>query len=446
MALLDLMGLGADKQAVILDVGTIFTKVGLAGEQSPRHVIRTELNRIEERKLVCTPILRNNSIDDCELRVLFKEFFHEIYFKYLLVNPKERRVVVCDAMLKPIRIRDAMAKVLFEYFEVVSIVFVPSHLLALFACGLHTGLVIDAGFSETTVVPVYEHNPILNGLDYIDLAAQVVHDEIRERIKTNGKMKVKNEEKLASGYLDDVTMRVLEDIKIRCCFIGRRNCELNAVPVEYPLGGDKILTVSGEIRAHAMDILFSGDEEGKSIATLILDSILKTPVDCRKPLAENIILAGGSVMAPGFESRLMAELKFLLTTEQYKQKLFIKKIAFRKPPVPANYCAWQGAALLGALEILPELSVSRERYHAEPNIPDWSSILSMEKEDVSKSLLDDKYKWKRLRKSLPMSTPSSSTSLASSTSSTTTTTPVSSVSQSATNVSERIRQQLGLTK
>ncbi len=45
--------------------------------------------------------------------------------------------------------------------------------------------------------------------------------------------------------------------------------------VEYPIDGGRILCISGKIRETACEALFEQDNEEKSIATLILDSILK---------------------------------------------------------------------------------------------------------------------------------------------------------------------------
>jgi actin-related protein 10 len=47
-----------------------------------------------------------------------------------------------------------IAKLLFDYFQVPSISFVPTHLMALLTTGLTTGLVIDVGNLETSVLPV----------------------------------------------------------------------------------------------------------------------------------------------------------------------------------------------------------------------------------------------------------------------------------------------------
>jgi actin-related protein 10 len=54
-----------------------------------------------------------------------------------------------------------MAKVLFCHYEVLSILLAPSHLMPLYGLGVKDGLVLDVGYSEATLIPVYENVPIL---------------------------------------------------------------------------------------------------------------------------------------------------------------------------------------------------------------------------------------------------------------------------------------------
>ena len=75
-------------------------------------------------------------------------------FSHLLVNPKERRVVVVESVFCPTTFRDTLAKVLFDHYEVPSVLFAPSHLAVLFTLGIPSGLVIDVGQKETQVLPV----------------------------------------------------------------------------------------------------------------------------------------------------------------------------------------------------------------------------------------------------------------------------------------------------
>ena len=49
-------------------------------------------------------------------------------------------------------------------------------------------------------------------------------------------------------------------------------------------------------RERSMEVLYDGDGDENSIATLILDSLLQCPIDCRATLASNILVIGNSVL------------------------------------------------------------------------------------------------------------------------------------------------------
>jgi actin-related protein 10 len=74
--------------------------------------------------------------------------------RLLLTDPKSRKVIICESPLAPVVLKQMIARLLFDYFQVPSISFVPIHLMALLTTGLTTGLVIDVGNLETSVLPV----------------------------------------------------------------------------------------------------------------------------------------------------------------------------------------------------------------------------------------------------------------------------------------------------
>ncbi|KAJ3554718.1 hypothetical protein NM688_g2965 [Phlebia brevispora] len=86
------------------------------------------------------------------------------------------------------------------------------------------------------------------------------------------------------------------------------------VRVEPPLSqqtgtGRGTLIVPGWVRERAAEVLFEGgDVDESSVAEVILDSLLKVPVDLRKTLASAILVVGGTPMLPGFIPRLQAEI------------------------------------------------------------------------------------------------------------------------------------------
>ncbi|KAF5372771.1 hypothetical protein D9615_010125 [Tricholomella constricta] len=80
-------------------------------------------------------------------------------------------------------------------------------------------------------------------------------------------------------------------------------------PFQQTGTGRGTLIIPGWIRERAAEVLFEGgDVDESSIAEVILDSLLKVPVDLRKTLASSILVSGGTAMLPGFIPRLHAEI------------------------------------------------------------------------------------------------------------------------------------------
>ncbi|KAG6900826.1 hypothetical protein C0993_000145 [Termitomyces sp. T159_Od127] len=73
--------------------------------------------------------------------------------------------------------------------------------------------------------------------------------------------------------------------------------------------GRGTLIIPGWIRERAAEVLFEGgDVDEASVAEVILDSLLKVPLDLRKAIASSILVSGGTAMLPGFIPRLHAEI------------------------------------------------------------------------------------------------------------------------------------------
>ncbi|XP_028396133.1 actin-related protein 10-like [Dendronephthya gigantea] len=391
MPLFDVIGLGGEKVAVIIDIGEAYTKCGFASEISPRHIIQSSVTRNINGKIFEARISPNGvaSTTDDTLYGTLRDFIHQIYFRYLLVNPKERRVVLCESLLWPTKFREMLAKVLFCHFEVPSVLFAPSHLMSLFTLGISSGLVMECGYSETSVLPIFEGIPMINSIEFLPLGAKIIHNRLKSELMEKGLVHIGTGIKPLSSIQDDLPEKVLEDIKARTCFVGPKiSIPVNEArppsmvhSVDYPLDGGKLLRVEGQIREQTCDVLFEGDDEGKSIASLILDAIINSPIDTRKALAENIVLIGGTTMAQGFKHRLLQELHSLLQSTKYQNRLSIQTVKLHEPPVKANCVAWLGSSIFGSLEVLADRSVARLDYIREPSIPDWCSLASRTNEN-----------------------------------------------------------------
>lgn len=381
MPLYEGIGLISEKHAVVLDIGSAYTKIGFAGEVGPRAIVPTQVVDPKSNKEV--------NIFPCSdretmLRLLL-EFIHHIHFKHLLVNPKDRRIVIVESVLASTLFRETLAKVLFEHYEVSSVLFVPSHLMVLFTLGIASALVMDVGYEETQVFPIYEGIVMLNSGESVPLAGKAIHDSLRKLLMKQ--CTVQGSEKKVPLSESDVTLpeSTLEDIKVRSCFVTtlERGHVLQSIDenkmgsyvapsdIRYPLLGDKVMHIQGQVREQAAEVLFELDNDYQSLASIILNTIMKSPIDMRCILAENIVVAGGTSMIQGFKQRLKTELHYLLQRPPYQNALAIKKFKFHRLPAKENYAVWLGAAVFGATDVLTTRSLTREIYLQDRYVPDW---------------------------------------------------------------------------
>lgn len=112
--------------------------------------------------------------------------------------------------------------------------------------------------------------------------------------------------------------------------------------VQYSINGKKDIKISGKLRETAFEVMFPEDNDHLGLPYIILDTILKCPLDIRRELAENLFLIGGSTMVMGLMARLKVELLELLKSNMYKDKLFFDSVKFHTAPAKANFTAWLG--------------------------------------------------------------------------------------------------------
>uniref|UniRef100_A0A452UPR3 Actin related protein 10 n=1 Tax=Ursus maritimus TaxID=29073 RepID=A0A452UPR3_URSMA len=89
-------------------------RCGFAGETGPRCIIPSVIKKAGLPKPI--KVVQYN-INTEELYSYLKEFIHILYFRHLLVNPRDRRVVVIESVLCPSHFRETLTRVLFKYFE-----------------------------------------------------------------------------------------------------------------------------------------------------------------------------------------------------------------------------------------------------------------------------------------------------------------------------------------
>ncbi|KAH8421458.1 hypothetical protein KR009_008315 [Drosophila setifemur] len=361
-----------EKPPIVLDIGTAYTKLGFAAEPYPRKIMPTDV--------VLTTTGATKSLFDYEtteeLYDLVVDFLQTIFFKHLLVSPKERKFVVVENVFGPTVLRETLARVLFVHFDVSSVLFVPVHMIALSTLAVPTAVVVDIGYSETSVMPVFSGVQIMSAFKDQSYGGKAVHAEIKRQL-------------LEAGVKESLlTESVLEDIKVRTCFVTTferaqaraKGAEDQPTPppaVDYIFSDNEaVIEVPGYLRETVYEIMFEASNERDSLPHLILRSILDCTLDVRRSLVESVFLVGGGSMVQGLLARLKQELQHLLAEDPYYQERFHGELQFKfftavgKP----NFAAWLGGALCGATDLIQTRSLSKETYLKSEHVPDWSNL------------------------------------------------------------------------
>lgn len=153
---------------IVLDLGSRVWKAGFSGESKPRVVASVKevcggegeelwtlrgveaMVEEEQDRLEADEVIRKERIQDGLRRI----FFH-----HLMVDPKQRKVIVIEDPLLPNSVKEAIATVLFDNLSVPSVSFSAGSVVTLMAAGTITGLVVDIGHLETSVTPVRSFLP-----------------------------------------------------------------------------------------------------------------------------------------------------------------------------------------------------------------------------------------------------------------------------------------------
>lgn len=235
------------------------------------------------------------------------------FFEKMKVDPTGRKILLTEPPMNPLKNRETMCEVMFERYNFGGVYVAIQAVLALYAQGLSSGVVVDSGDGVTHIVPVYE-STVLNHLTRrLDVAGRDVTRNLIALL-------------LRRGYALNRTadFETVRQIKEKLCYVSydleldQRLSEDTTVLVEsYTLPDGRVIRVGSE-RFEAPECLFQPhlvDVEQPGIAEFLFNTIQAADVDVRSSLYKAIVLSGGSSMYPGLPSRLEKELKQLWLTK-----------------------------------------------------------------------------------------------------------------------------------
>ncbi|KAJ1569935.1 Actin-2 [Nowakowskiella sp. JEL0078] len=359
--------------AAVIDNGSGVIKAGFAGEEQPRCFFSSFVGRPKHSRIMAGAVEGDKFIGKRaqELRGLLRVkypmehgivtdwddmemIWQYIYSEELKVGSEEQPVLLTEAPLNPRQHREQTAAVFFDTFNVPALFMSIQAVLALYASGRTTGIVLDSGDGVTHAVPVYEGFSMPNAIRRVDIAGRDVTDHLQLLLRKSG-----------TALHTSAEREIVRIIKEKACYIAlnpsKEEKDASAKYDDFELPDGNIIKLGVE-RFRAPEILFTPDLVGleyPGVHQLVVDCISKADMDVRKSLYANIVLSGGSTLCRGFGDRLLNEVK-KLTLRDMKIKIFA--------PPERKWSTWIGGSILASLSTFKKMWVSAEEYQEDPDV------------------------------------------------------------------------------
>ncbi len=315
------------------------------------------------------------------------------FYNELRVDPSEHSVLLSEPPLNPHINREKTAQLMFESFNVPSMCLSVAAVLALFASGHLTGVVLDSGAALTDAVPIYEGHALPHAVQRLSIAGFDLTDNIYRLL-------------VEAGYTFTCQASEREtprNIKETMCYVAPHtisepargaswlpiwnpnvisslsksmampNTQMSRLPPEllkeialfrtydtahsapYELPDGQVLWVAHQ-RYMAPEPLFQPSLmhiEAHGVHMMTYNAIMACDVDIRKDLYGNMVLAGGNTLFPGMGDRLQKEMAFLAPSTM--------KVRVISPP-ERKYLTWLGGSILASLSTFNTCLISRAEY------------------------------------------------------------------------------------
>ncbi|ODV85415.1 hypothetical protein CANARDRAFT_28214 [[Candida] arabinofermentans NRRL YB-2248] len=366
-------------QPVVIDNGSGMIRSGFAGDEKPKINYSNMIGTPKYTKVMPSSITETDTFIGSKaqnLRGLLKlkypisrgivenwsdmEKIWTQVISELSIKVDQHPLLITEQPLNPKKNRDKMCEMMFETFSFPTMYISIPSVLSLYSMGRTTGVVLDSGDGVTVAVPVYEGFAVPGSIKRMNVAGRDITEQAQLML-------------MRAGYYmgSSSDFEIVRSLKERLCYvdISVRNTKKHLIGNtseshimrDFLLPDGKTLKINDEALCQPAEILYNPESfglENLPINELMKNSIMKTDMDLRQQLFQNIVLCGGSTLIKNFGSRLLNELK--KDDKELKLKIFAS-------PERKISC-FVGGSILSSLSTFKKIWITKSEYYEDPNI------------------------------------------------------------------------------
>eukprot|EP00477_Mikrocytos_mackini_P000194 GAHX01000205.1.p1 GENE.GAHX01000205.1~~GAHX01000205.1.p1 ORF type:complete len:394 (-),score=78.50 GAHX01000205.1:34-1215(-) len=389
-----------NREVIVIDVGTGYTKAGFAGNFEPTHIFKTQMLQHGEKKRFLgnyldlevgvstttkipdyeqTSILNHGQIGNWDD---YERYMSAIYYEKLKTNPEENYTILTEPPMTSPENRERLAELMFETFNVPGFYIGVQAVMALYASRISketnkdlSGVVVDSGDGVTHIIPIIKGYVMSSCIKSMPLAGGDITKFIAKLLR-------KRKEDIPTDKVNQIAAEIKENYSYNCPSIIKEfdrfddpNEKHGFIKHDYFVHNKKKTVDVGYEQFLAPELFFNPEFYGsnftETLPELVDSCIQKSPMVERLNLYDNIILSGGSTMFKGFDKRLQRDLNRIVLEKHNNKRAKARVITHSKQ----RYAVWFGASILGKVPQFANNIHTKQQYEeVGPRIARYNAV------------------------------------------------------------------------